>query len=181
LKFDYRLNYDLGFELLFKFKYFILFISIFSKTKTQKNKMNNLIYFFLLATALKYSQPECIDEIKKLAKRDKCLSSRADLKRLYAKTETKEMFVTKIITSKCKGTEFACGLTRSWVSEVFVGLANQYLDSKNDQIEDGTAIGYNYLVGDELKSLFNTNKNSAYTIIYQVRMVGDEDHVNNYC
>ena len=119
----------------------------------------------------------CFDSIKKLAEKDKCLSSRADVKIANAKAHTKETYFNKVVASRCNGTAFACGLTMSWVTEVFEGLSSQYTENKLNDNFDGSKIGYSYLVGDELRNLFKKNRYAPYLIIYRLRFTGDEDHV----
>lgn len=124
-----------------------------------------------------YSQ-QCFEFVKKLAEKDKCLASRVDVKRNAAQTQTKEMFFTTVTGSKCSGTAFACGKTLSYVTEVFVGLANQYNESKYDDYFDGSKVGYSFLTGNDLRNLFVNNRNKPYPIIYQIRFTGNEDHVS---
>ena len=63
------------------------------------------------------------------------------------------------------------------MAEVFEGLTGQYSEYKNWNDFDGSKIGYSYLTGDELRNVFSSNKNFPNTIIYKLRMTGDEDHV----
>lgn len=124
-----------------------------------------------------YSQ-QCLYYIKNLAQKDKCLASRIDLKRQYSAKLSKVNFIKTISKSRCNGTAFACGKTMSWVTEVFEGLDFQYDESKYDNYVDGSKIGYSFLTGDDLRSLFNNNKNKRYLIVYQLRFTGNEDHVS---
>ena len=140
------------------------------------NKTISFLAILLVGVSAVHSQ-SCFDFIKKLAVKDKCLASRIDVKSLNAKKQTKEMFWTNVATSRCTGTAFACGKTMSWVTEVFEGLSSQYTEHKLDDYIDGSKIGYSYLVGDELRNLFKSNKNLLYPVIYRIRFTGDEDHV----
>ena len=63
----------------------------------------------------------------------------------------------------------------SWVSEVFVGLKDQFTEYKNGF--QGPAAGYNNYIGKDLRDLFVSRRNYPNHIIYQLRHNGTEDHV----
>lgn len=79
--------------------------------------------------------------------------------------------------SKCNGSAYACGLTTSYVTEIFQGLKNQYEEYLNDDQVNGEKAGYSLYIGDDLRNLFAQNKNSPYGFAYNMRHIGPEDHV----
>lgn len=121
---------------------------------------------------------DCHYYIKQLANYDKCLSSRSDLKHAEANiAKDPEEFFKLVTSSKCNGTAYACGLTMSWVTELFEGLRSQYNMSKYDDGINGAQAGYSLVIGDDLRKLFDDNKNKLYPIVYHMRHTGTEDHV----
>jgi hypothetical protein len=63
----------------------------------------------------------------------------------------------------------------SWVSEVFVGLKDQFVEYKNGF--DGPSAGYDNYIGKDLKDLFVSRRNDPNHIIYQLRHNGTETHI----
>lgn len=120
----------------------------------------------------------CHDRIRGLSVHDRELSTRADHKSQAAKdAQSSEQFVAVMLDSREDGEAFACGLTRSWVTEVFEGLERQYSESKYDDGIDGSKAGYRVFQGDELHGFFQSHAGSEETVIYHVRHTGTEDHV----
>ena len=133
-----------------------------------------------LAFEVAYAADDCFNLIKTLANQDKCLCSRIALKKNTAKITTNpDQFFDSMLNVPCSGTEFSCGNTRSWVSEVFLGLKSQFQNSKLD-IDgiDGDLAGYSLQIGQELIDLFEIGRLRNESIIYQLRHIGTEDHVN---
>lgn len=60
-----------------------------------------LIYSVSVCVADFYTDA-CLASIRKLAEKDKCLSSRLAVKVQKAKTQTESLFFPTVITSKCK-------------------------------------------------------------------------------
>lgn len=120
----------------------------------------------------------CHDRIRELSAQDRKLSSRADHKYQSAReAPDAEHFVSVMLTSRENGEDFACGLTRAWVTEVFEGLERQYSEYRNDDGIDGSRAGYQIVHGDGLAALFQSHAESLETVIYHVRHTGTEDHV----
>lgn len=140
-------------------------------------KLANLLVLVLVAEVA-YSADDCYNLIKTLANQDKCLSSRIDLKQSTAKIATNpEQFFDLMLNIPCNGTAFSCGNTRSWVSEVFLGLSSQFQCSKLDIAGiDGDLTGYSLHIGQDLMDLFEIGRLRNESIIYQLRHIGTEDH-----
>ncbi|RKG79397.1 hypothetical protein [Corallococcus terminator] len=145
-----------------------------------------LLLCFVLAACTTPSVPptpaaqglSCHERIRDLSVHDRALSSRLEHKVQAAKnTQVPEQFVAAMLESREDGEAFACGLTRSWVTEVFEGLEQQYVESRHDDGIDGSRAGYRVVRGDELQGLFQVHAGSARTVIYHVRHTGTEDHV----
>jgi hypothetical protein len=137
-----------------------------------------ILVIFNLSTQKPLINSNCLKYVEKLAFKDKCLSSRLDLKLDTARNaQNPNQFLTSIKKNqdKCNGTTYSCGNTMSWVSEVFLGLTVQYEEYKNGF--QGPKAGYKNLIGNDLKSLFVNNRYNPGHIIYQVRHNGTEDHV----
>lgn len=125
----------------------------------------------------------CLDIIRLLSKCDKCLDSRREQKAEIAKkVNSVDEFVKSMKGRQCNGTEYNCGHTRSYVTEVFQGLATHFDESKYD---DGTgdddslvakAKIISYKSGD-IKKYFESKANSSNTIIHMMRHTGTHDHV----
>lgn len=139
------------------------------------------LFTFVLGYVKSNDNEKCLGYIKYLSTKDKCLSSRRQLKVDQEKTTSSpEYFFTVVALSKCDGTDFACGLTTSWVTEVFQGLKSQYIEYKNDDSQNGEKAGYELYIGDDLRKLFKDKKDSPYGIAYNMRHIGPEDHVNEF-
>jgi hypothetical protein len=140
-----------------------------------------LFAIFSIIFTLKSVQPQndCFSLIKTLSEKDKCLWSRINLKREKAQlAKNSEQFFQNVLNIPCTGNEFSCGNTMSWVSEVFLGLENQFQESKYDDSLFGALSGYDLAIGDELVKLYELSKTKNDSIIYQMRHTGTEDHVN---
>jgi hypothetical protein len=74
---------------------------------------------------------------------------------------------------RADGHEYACGLTRSWVSEVFAGLPFQYTEYKGT---DPAWVGYKDVIGADVRALFTKYKSVNSHLIYQMKHVGTQDH-----
>ena len=121
----------------------------------------------------------CFDEVKKLSEQDLCLSSRIFLKKDKALVSANpDEFVAKVKGLKCNGTEYSCGNTMSWVSEVFNGLKSQYQENKLDDYMDGGLAGYGYFTGSKIRELFESAQKLSDHLIFSMRHTGTEDHVN---
>lgn len=122
----------------------------------------------------------CIEVIRQVSVCDKCLDSRADLKKEIAKkTSNAEDFEKEMKGRKCNGTEYNCGHTRSYVTEIFEGLRQHYEESKfdSDQEDDARkAHSYRY-TGASLRKLLESQASNPNTIIYHMRHTGTHDHV----
>ncbi|RYZ39535.1 MAG: hypothetical protein EOO71_19715 [Myxococcaceae bacterium] len=129
-------------------------------------------------TARPFEEVSCHERIRALSVHDGVLSSRLGHKSQAAKeTPDASQFVARMRESREDGEAFACGLTRSWVTEVFEGLERQYPEARYDDGIDGSRAGYRVVHGDELHALFQGHAGSAETVIYHVRHTGTEDHV----
>lgn len=64
---------------------------------------------------------------------DRQLSTRSAHKIQAALQSTNSTTFVQKMTFKENGTAFSCGLTRSWVSEVFEGLENQFDEYRSYQ------------------------------------------------
>ena len=118
----------------------------------------------------------CYDIIKKLSSLDKCLSSRFSYKSYIASTVnfSKDFVKSLNLTSfKCNGTSFACGLTMSWVTEVFEGISVQFTEYKYFDPFNGMIAGYTT----EYDPFMAMMKKLPYHIIFQMRHTGAHDHV----
>jgi hypothetical protein len=78
--------------------------------------------------------------------------------------------------TSCNGTFAICGNTRSWVTEIFEGLASQLVEATYEDT-NGTMAGYKNLIGDELISYFAAQKSINESVIYHLRHIGTQDHV----
>ncbi|MDM8523545.1 hypothetical protein QUF80_09265 [Desulfococcaceae bacterium HSG8] len=121
----------------------------------------------------------CYNLIRNLSAYDKQFGNRTDNKRLNAQNaDTAHEYVAAMLDIKANGTEYSCGPTRSWVTEIFEGIASQYTEYKNDPDGiDGSGAGYETRIGDALVSYFAERADSEKPIIYHLRHTGSEDHV----
>ncbi|WP_437915026.1 hypothetical protein WME73_05800 [Sorangium sp. So ce302] len=120
----------------------------------------------------------CYDRIQELSAYDRELSTRREHKAQAAQAaQTSSEFVSLMLDSQEDGEAFSCGLTRSWVTEVFEGLGRQYTEYKYDDGIDGSDAGYEVYIGDDLITFFLSRSYSSRRIIYHVRHTGTEDHV----
>jgi hypothetical protein len=138
--------------------------------------------FYLLALFLPFvfaSDNTCLNLARKLAERDACLASRINNKINLGKTaKTADDFYRQMIGRSCNGTEYSCGNTMSWVSELFQGTLYQYEEYKTFDGFNGSASGYKLYYDEDLFKLFEKSRVSQNTIVYQLRHTGTEDHVD---
>ena len=136
------------------------------------------LFFALCFLEIIFSD-DCFDSIKKLAPNDKCLCSRHSLKQAKAKqVQNSQEFIKAVKYVQCNGTEFSCGDTMSWVSEVFLGIQSQYQESKYDDGFYGELAGFKLDIGDQLVEFFEKARLINDSLIYQLRHTGTEDHVS---
>ena len=132
--------------------------------------MNLIILCFLLFLLDSTYSDECFDAIKKLSDKDKCLNSRLFLKRAKSQiANNSDEFLNLVKNIECNGTEFSCGNTMSWVTEVFLGVKSQYQESKYDDGFYGGLAGYGLTIGNQLINFFETGRMKNESLIYQFR------------
>ena len=133
-----------------------------------------LLSLFLLSV----SSQKCFEIVRNMSINDKCLFSRAILKKnISQKTNDSATFVSLMKNLiQCNGTYASCGNTRSWVTEVFEGLASQLNESIYEDT-NGTKAGYQNLIGDDLIAFFKAQSSINESVIYHLRHVGTQDHV----
>lgn len=141
-----------------------------------------LVFCILLADFGKCADI-CFETIHKLAEKDHCLSSRVNflVDRALASRTAPEFATTVELASKndtCNGDQSNCGLTMGYLSEAFVGLEKQFEFFKKFDGLNGTNMGFQNLIGEPIRQLFQDNKNSSSHLIYLLRHTGTEDHVN---
>lgn len=132
--------------------------------------------FFIGLSIFPLNSQTCNEIIKNLSNEDKCLSSREIAKREIAKNMTSASdFVSRMKNeSKCNGTYYSCGYTRSWVSEIFEGLSIQFEENK---YSDYKSAGYENLIGKNFTNFFKKKMNSTNnSIIYHLKHTGTHDH-----
>ena len=139
-----------------------------------------LFSFLLLSLFLfSVSSQKCFEIVKNMSIDDKCLFSRAIVEKNMAQqaNDSSATFVSSMKNFiKCNGTFAVCGNTRSWVTEVFEGLASQLREAANEDT-NGTKAGYQTLIGDDLINFFQAQSSINEAVIYHLRHVGTQDHV----
>ena len=135
-----------------------------------------IVLAFLCFISITSSKLSCLEIITKLSSFDKCLSSRHAFKvNLASKSRNANSFIKDQSNYNyfCNGTYFACGLTTSWVTEVFEGLKAQYNECKFYNGFNGEAAGYST----DYDNIFNTMGSLNFHIILHLRHTGLHDHV----
>jgi len=123
---------------------------------------------------------KCYEIIKQLAKCDKCLDSRAELKQKTARKAHNLKDFVKLMTKKeCTGIQYNCGHTMDYVTEIFEGIESYYEVSKhfNGTVQGEEKAGFLKYGAEGLREQFEKKADSPNTVIYHMRHTGTHDHV----
>jgi len=134
------------------------------------------ILLFLFLSLCSATNLTCYEIIVKLSSQDKCLSSRSDFKVSIASHYSNPTNYGKAVRAasyKCNGTFYSCGLTRSWVTEVFEGVEAQFSEYKYYDGFNGVLAGY----VTDYEAILTIAKNLPYHVMFHIRHTGAHDHV----
>ena len=147
-----------------------------------------LLFVLLVLTSMApaSAKKECLDVIRELSVYDRQLGSRINQKKAAAESSaTSHAFVSAMLAQPATGTAWACGLTLSWVTEVFEGLGSQYTEYRNaGNFFNGQAARYTAVtggadVGSGIQQLFSTYRTQYPDdlVIFHLQHTGSVDHI----
>jgi hypothetical protein len=135
-------------------------------------KSTSVLILFLIIYKLDYIiSLSCLDVIKQISNKDRCLSSRGELQSVIAaNSNSLENFVDLMRNQTCTGgSYFNSYTTMQWISEIFEGIQNYYIDYVN---KTNT---FKHLIGDDIVKYFTLQNSSQSAYFYALTHKGSQN------